>query len=66
MSSEMQIGLQWFYSQNKNVYLMGDYNIDLLNPTRHNTEKFINVLQSNGFYPHINQPTIEFQMRVRP
>ena len=36
---------------------MGDYNIDLLNPARHNTEKFINVLQSNGFYPHINQPT---------
>ena len=43
--------------ENKNVYLMGDYNIDLLSTTQQNSPRFINVLQSNAFYPHINKPT---------
>ena len=36
---------------------MGDYNIDLLTTTQHNNLRFINILQSNAFYPHINKPT---------
>ena len=43
--------------ENKKIYLMGDFNIDLSNSTHNNVSKFINVLRSNGFYPHINQPT---------
>ena len=43
--------------ENKNIYLMGDFNIDLLNSTQNYVSKFINILQSNGFYPHINKPT---------
>ena len=36
---------------------MGDYNIDLLTTTQHNNLRFINILQSNAFFPHINKPT---------
>ena len=40
------------------TYLLGDFNIDLLkygNELR--TQKFINLLLSNGFYPRIDRPT---------
>ena len=50
-------GLHKILQENKNVYLMGDYNIDLLTTTQHNNLRFINILQSNAFYPHINKPT---------
>ena len=43
--------------ENKNIYLIGDFNINLLNATQNSTLRFNNVLQSNGFFPHINQPT---------
>ena len=36
---------------------MGDYNIDLLTTTQHNNLRFINIFQSNVFYPHINKST---------
>ena len=59
--------------ENKNIYLMGDFNIDLshsigINPsctTTHvnknkidnNGDKFLNILSSYAFYPCINIPT---------
>ena len=50
-------GLHKILQENKNVYLMGDYNIDLLTTTQHNNLRFMNILHSNAFYPHINKPT---------
>ena len=50
-------GVHKILQENKHVYLMGDYNNDLLTTTQHNNLRFINILQSNAFYPHINKPT---------
>ena len=36
---------------------MGDYNIDLLTSIQPNNSRFINILQSNTLFPHINKPT---------
>ena len=55
-SGSLDATLHTVLQENKIVYLMGDYNIDLLGSSQYNT-RFINALQSNGFYPHINQPT---------
>jgi exonuclease III len=42
----------------KLVYLMGDFNINLLNGDVHSpTNDFINVLTSNSLYPSITKPT---------
>ena len=42
----------------KIVYLMGDFNINLLNEDVHPlTNEFINVLSSHSFYPGITKPT---------
>ena len=46
------------YSLNKLVYIMGDFNIDLLKKDTHNiSENFINMLYSLNFFPLINLPT---------
>ena len=45
-------------SPNKHVYLMGDFNIDLLADDHHNfSTNFSNSLSSLSFQPHINLPT---------
>ena len=39
-------------------YILGDYNINLLNHQfHHTTGDFINTLLPNGFYPLIDKPT---------
>ena len=44
--------------ENKLVYLMGDYNIDLLNSEKHDlTNEFVDVLYCNEFLPLISRPT---------
>jgi len=45
-------------NQNKLCYLMGDYNINLLNSDVHSgTDVFINSLTASSFYPLIDKPT---------
>ena len=43
--------------ENKEVYLMGDYNINLLDTANNHTLKFISSLSSYAFQSHINKPT---------
>ena len=44
--------------ENKPVYLMGDYNIDLLSPTnQHTSSRLLEMLSSFLLYPHINRYT---------
>ena len=43
--------------ENKHVYLMGDYNIDLLAKNEIHSTKLITSLSSFAFYPHIDKPT---------
>ena len=50
-------GLNRISQENKYIYLMGDYNIDLLTSIQPNNSRFINILQSNTLFPHINKPT---------
>ena len=42
--------------ENKILYLMGDFNIDLLSQNN-NHERFLQVAYSNACYPHISKPT---------
>ena len=45
-------------NENKTAYLMGDYNINLLNFGTHNkTNDFVNDVISQGFLPYIMEPT---------
>ena len=45
-------------TQNKMVYLMGDYNINLRNSGTHeHTSEFVDILYSNEFLPLISRPT---------
>ena len=42
----------------KSVFLLGDFNINLLNYNEHNeTNEFLNSLASNSFVPLVLQPT---------
>ena len=44
--------------ENKPIYIMGDYNIDILPHKLNNVSlKFLNTLSSYSFLPHINEPT---------
>ena len=44
--------------ENKEIYICGDFNFDLLKTdTNHNTQHFFNLLCSYGLLPHILQPT---------
>ena len=49
--------LNMICKENKNVYLMGDYNINLLSTENNHTLTLINLLYSLAFHPHINNPT---------
>ena len=45
-------------SENKLIYMMGDFNINLLNSDTHtSTSDFIDVLNSYSLYPSITRPT---------
>ena len=39
------------------VYIMGDFNIDLLRKRDNSVKDLINLLQSNSFFPIITKPT---------
>lgn len=43
--------------ENKDVYLMGDFNIDLLNSDNNYYNTFVNILQANSFIGAIDKPT---------
>ena len=50
--------LEILKSENKSVYIMGDYNINLLNVDSHNlSSEFLNLMYSFAFFPVINKPT---------
>ena len=42
--------------ENKRLYFMGDFNIDLLSHNN-NQENFLQLFYSNACYPHIDKPT---------
>ena len=45
-------------SENELCYLLGDYNINLLNCGKHDpTGQFVDVITSNGFFPIKTRPT---------
>ena len=45
-------------NENKTAYLMGDYNINLLNFDSHQrTNDFIDSVIAQGYIPHITKPT---------
>ena len=45
-------------NENKTAYLMGEYNINLLNFDRHQeTNDFIDSVIAQGYIPHITKPT---------
>lgn len=43
-------------SEGKQLYLMGDFNIDLITQSTHH-DPLIHIMYSNSCYPHINKPT---------
>ena len=44
--------------EQKSVFLLGDFNVNLLNYNNHNpTNEFLDSLASNSFLPYILQPT---------
>ena len=43
--------------ENKEVYVMGDFNINLLKTDNNTTLTFLSILSSYTFHPHINNPT---------
>ena len=57
-NATMVNALEQLRMENKLVYLMGDYNIDLLNSEKHDlTNEFVDVLYCNEFLPLISRPT---------
>ena len=43
---------------NKDIYICGDFNINLLNSDSHSeTEQFVNIMYSAGLFPAITKPT---------
>ena len=45
------------YSENKELIIMGDFNIDLYSSTQANEQRLKNIMFSYALYPHINKPT---------
>ena len=44
--------------EQKSIFLLGDFNVNLLNYNNHNpTNEFLDSLASNSFLPYILQPT---------
>ena len=54
----MQELLEKVQKENKICYIMGDFNINLLNYDKHKqTTYFVDILYFNSFLPVINRPT---------
>jgi len=57
-NKEIDLFFRELNATEKDVYIMGDYNINLLNCTSHsNTSDFVDVMFSSSFLPLINRPT---------
>jgi Skp family chaperone for outer membrane proteins len=57
-NDEMDVLLKQISHLNRNVYLLGDFNINLLKTSTHqSTYEFINTMFSSSFIPLINRPT---------
>ena len=57
-NNELSNHLESIKSENKLCYLLGDYNINILNYESHEpTAYFVNSMYSFGFVPLINRPT---------
>ena len=44
-------------TENKHIYLMGDFNIDLLSTTQTHGQRLKNLLYTYALHPHIDKPT---------
>ena len=56
--SELDSLLSRLCKENKTVYLLGDWNVNLMNHSRHTkTSEFLDVFYSNSFFPLITRPT---------
>ena len=44
-------------TENKHIYLMGDFNIDLLSATQTHGQRLKNLLYTYALHPHIDKPT---------
>ena len=56
--SEFNLILTKLKNERSNVYIMGDFNINLLNVERHaGTSEFLDLMYSFSFYPLISKPT---------
>ena len=57
-NSSISLLLSELMQENKHCYIMGDYNINLLNYENHQlTAEFVDQLHSNSFVSLINKPT---------
>jgi hypothetical protein len=57
-NDELKLILNTLNQENKFIYMMGDYNIDLLKSEEHaETSNFIDILYSNYMVPLITRPT---------
>ena len=57
-SHDIGIVLETITRENKFCYILGDFNLDLLNCESHQyTKDFLDLLYSNSFVPLINRPT---------
>ena len=55
-NNEMDVILD--YTRCKNIFICGDFNINLLKYDSHlHSKEFVNILFCYGFYPLINTPT---------
>ncbi|MFZ2539700.1 MAG: reverse transcriptase family protein [Oscillospiraceae bacterium] len=54
--AELEIILEKVSAENKPFYLMGDFNVDLLN-NNNESQSFMNLLFSYGLYPRVDRPT---------
>jgi len=54
----MSLLLVTIQNEHKLAYIMGDYNINLLNTDKHlQTSEFVDIIFGFGYYPLINKPT---------
>ena len=57
-NDNINICLNQIINENKDVYVMGDWNINLLNTSSvANINDFLNIMYNNSFRPLINRPT---------
>ena len=58
-NEHLQGNLQGIDSENKKCYLLGDYNINLLNVDKHSdTNEFLDMMYAHSLFPNITNPRI--------